>query len=162
MKLRSGSGGGTTSTTTHTTEQDRTDTQTTSTDSSESYNDTIDLGNDTTGGNTYDLENNAAAAVTTSDEIADAGGPEAVLVDEQEEVTEVNKAVSEVSQTLEESSSDQNDQTKTSNVPKEVTARRNAANQNVAPREPTASRGFLGQLLAAFARVLEAVFPGGN
>lgn len=61
----------------------------------------IDLGHGGPGANqTFDLGTNRVAAVETSRDIKEAGGPGTVLATSQEEVTEVNKTVSEVSDKL--------------------------------------------------------------
>lgn len=91
--LTSGSG-----TTSGTTSDDDTFTTTSTDDSDDFDGGTIDLGHSPAGGGSqnFDLENNDAAVVDTGDDIADAGGPEGVLVGTEEQARKVKDTVSEV------------------------------------------------------------------
>lgn len=145
-KLSSGSGGGSI------------ETETTS--SSDDYNDTIDLGHSAASGGSqkFDLENNAAAAVETSDDIVDAGGPGTVLATTDEQVTEINKAVSDVSGQLRDMQAEQDDASATTtDVPQEVTAARNAASATLGQNGPVGPQGAQGGPFAALFAVVSAV-----
>jgi hypothetical protein len=143
--LDSGSGGG--------------DVSITST-SSDDDEEVLDLGQQASGGSTdYDLGSNAGAVVDTGDEIADAGGPDAVLAGTQEQVEQVNKTVSKVSDQI------KNAATPTTNGPDDVpsqaeTARRNA--MNAASGAPNGPKALLGAVLSFLSSLVSAVVPGGN
>lgn len=160
LRIDSGSGGGST------------ETQTTSTDD---RRERIDLGHSASGGNNqrFDLGTNRAAAVDTSDDIKDAGGPGTVLAGTQNQVTEINKAVSDVSGQIrdrkEKNSAPEPEpepKNQTTDVPTEVTAARNASN-TVSPGQngPVSDRddghqGVFGALFGVISSVLSALFGG--
>ncbi len=64
----------------------------------------IDLGQDSPSG-AVDTSGDRKAVVDTGDEIDDAGGPDAVLVDNQEEHSKVNETISEVTDKLKDAAS---------------------------------------------------------
>jgi hypothetical protein len=131
----------------------------------------LDLGQQSSGGSTnFDLGRNAGAVVDTGDEIADAGGPDAVLAGTQEQVTKVDKAVSKATDTLKKAASGGSDDTaSTTDLPSQAeTAAKNAASA-VSQSEglPSVPLGDLGKkalagVLAAFALVLAVLFGGGS
>lgn len=137
---------------------------------SQDYNDTIDLGHSGPGGNqTFDLENNAAAAVETSETIKDAGGPGTVLAGTQEGVKKINKTVSELSGKIRDTQEqeqenkptpDETETVTTTGIPKAQTAAANAANAAPAGGGPNGPDGLLGAVVAFLSSVLSGLFGG--